>query len=268
MQPAKVVVVLGAGVAGSNAAAGCCRGCEADVTVIDRDLNRLRALDTTFKGTLRTIASSEHAIEEACLQADLVIGAVLVAGARAPHLVSNELVAAMLEGSVLVDISVDQGGCFESSRPTTHSAPTFEAFGSIFYCVANMPGAVPFTSTHALTNVTLPYTLPRCSPSTPLDPVPSLTAPAPMPADHFVKVVIPLYDEGHVPGGLAHPGHDLSPERDAQPVWSFSQTQPSGTGTVSITYSRAMPSGLVLPVVPGVKVPTPLPPCQSLRNEP
>jgi alanine dehydrogenase len=105
------------------------------------------------------VASSEHAIEEVCLEADIVIGAVLVVGARAPRLVSDALVEKMRHGSVLVDISVDQGGCFESTRPTTHSHPTFEVHGSIFYCVANMPGAVPHTSTHALANATLPYTL-------------------------------------------------------------------------------------------------------------
>ncbi|HVB05016.1 MAG TPA: alanine dehydrogenase [Acidimicrobiales bacterium] len=157
VRPARVVVI-GAGVAGANAAA-IAVGMHADVVAIDRDLARLRELDRVYQGHLETMASSTHAIEEACLGADLVIGAVLVVGARAPHLVSNELVAAMQSGSVLVDIAVDQGGCFESSRPTTHSAPTFEAFGSLFYCVANMPGSVPNTSTHALTNATLPYSL-------------------------------------------------------------------------------------------------------------
>ncbi len=155
--PARVVV-LGAGVAGSNAAA-LAVGMHADVVVLDRDLSRLRALDAIHQGRLETRASSEHAIEEACLEADLVIGAVLVVGARAPHLVSDELVARMRPGSVLVDISVDQGGCFESTRPTTHSDPTFPVAGSLFYCVANMPGAVPHTSTHALTNATLRYTI-------------------------------------------------------------------------------------------------------------
>ena len=152
------VVVLGAGTAGANAAA-IAVGMHADVVAIDRDLTRLRSLDQIYQGRLETMASSEHAIEEACRSADLVIGAVLVVGARAPHLVSDELVASMRKGSVLVDISVDQGGCFESSRPTTHSDPTFGVHSSIFYCVANMPGAVPHTSTHALTNATLPYTL-------------------------------------------------------------------------------------------------------------
>jgi alanine dehydrogenase len=157
VRPARVVVI-GAGVAGANAAA-IAVGMHAEVVAIDRDITRLRELDRIYHGHLETMASSTHAIEEACLGADLVIGAVLVVGARAPHLVSDELVAQMRPGSVLVDIAVDQGGCFQSSRPTTHSAPTFEAFGSLFYCVANMPGAVPHTSTHALTNATLPYTL-------------------------------------------------------------------------------------------------------------
>lgn len=152
------VVVIGAGVAGSNAAA-IAVGMHAEVVVIDRDVSRLAALDNSYQGRLSTLASSEHAIEQACVTADLVIGAVLVVGARAPKLVSDRLVEQMLPGSVLVDISVDQGGCFESTRPTTHSAPTFRVFGSLFYCVANMPGAVPHTSTHALTNVTLPYTM-------------------------------------------------------------------------------------------------------------
>ncbi|HLX77993.1 MAG TPA: alanine dehydrogenase [Acidimicrobiales bacterium] len=152
------VVIIGAGVAGSNAAA-IAVGMHADVVVIDRNLARLAALDGLYQGRLQTLASSEHAIEEECLRADLVIGAVLVVGARAPKLVSDRLVAQMLPGSVLVDISVDQGGCFESTHPTTHSEPTFRVFGSLFYCVSNMPGAVPHTSTHSLTNATLPYTM-------------------------------------------------------------------------------------------------------------
>ena len=125
--------------------------------MLDRNLDRLRTVDHHFRGALETIASSEHAIEEVCLEADIVVGAVLVVGARAPRLVSDALVAQMRHGSVLVDISVDQGGCFESTRPTTHSHPTFEVHGSLFYCVANMPGAVPHTSTHTLANATLPY---------------------------------------------------------------------------------------------------------------
>lgn len=152
------VVIIGAGVAGSNAAA-IAAGMHADVVVLDRDLARLRNLDAIYRGRITTLASTGHTLEESCLRADLVIGAVLIAGARAPHLVSDALVAQMRPGSVLVDISVDQGGCFESSRPTTHSDPTFAVHSSIFYCVANMPGAVPHTSTHALENATLPYTI-------------------------------------------------------------------------------------------------------------
>ena len=152
------VVILGAGVAGF-AAATMAVGMHSEVFVLDRNLDKLREVDHHFRGALETIASSEHAIEEVCLEADIVIGAVLVVGARAPRLVSDALVEKMRPGSVLVDISVDQGGCFESTHPTTHSKPTFEVHGSIFYCVANMPGAVPHTSTHALANATLPYTL-------------------------------------------------------------------------------------------------------------
>ncbi len=152
------VVILGAGVAGF-AAATIAVGLHSEVFVLDRNLDRLREVDHHFRGALETIASSEHAIEEVCIEADVVIGAVLVVGARAPHLVSDALVEKMREGSVLVDISVDQGGCFESTRPTTHSNPTFEVHGSVFYCVANMPGAVPHTSTYALANATLPYVI-------------------------------------------------------------------------------------------------------------
>ncbi len=152
------VVILGAGVAGF-AAATIAVGMHSEVFVLDRNLDKLREVDHHFRGELETIASSQHAIEEICIDADIVIGAVLVVGARAPHLVSDALVEQMRQGSVLVDISVDQGGCFESTHPTTHSHPTYEAHGSIFYCVSNMPGAVPHTSTHAMANATLPYTL-------------------------------------------------------------------------------------------------------------
>ena len=152
------IVILGAGVAGF-AAATMAVGMHSEVFILDRNLDRLRDVDHHFRGALETVASSQHAIEEVCLEADIVIGAVLVVGARAPHLVSDALVAQMRPGSVLVDISVDQGGCFESTRPTTHSNPTFEVYSTIFYCVANMPGAVPHSSTHALANATLPYTL-------------------------------------------------------------------------------------------------------------
>ena len=152
------IVILGAGVAGF-AAATMAVGMHAEVFILDRNLDKLREVDHHFRGALETIASSEHAIEQVCLEADIVIGAVLVVGARAPRLVSDALVEQMRPGSVLVDISVDQGGCFESTHPTTHSNPTFEVHGSVFYCVANMPGAVPHTSTHTLANATLPYTL-------------------------------------------------------------------------------------------------------------
>jgi alanine dehydrogenase len=152
------VVVIGAGVSGL-AAATMAVGLHANVKILDRNLERLRQVDIHFDGRVETIASSTLAIEEACLQADIVIGAVLVVGAKAPKLVSNELVSRMRPGSVLVDISVDQGGCFEATRPTTHTNPTFEVNGSIFYCVANMPGAVPATSTKSLSNATLPYVM-------------------------------------------------------------------------------------------------------------
>ncbi|NHC47068.1 alanine dehydrogenase [Motilibacter aurantiacus] len=156
--PPATVVVLGAGVAGMSAAA-IAVGMRARVLVLDRDVDKLRAADRQYAGALETVASNAHEVERACLEADLVIGAVLVAGARAPKLVSDELVARMKPGSVLVDIAVDQGGCFQSTHPTTHSDPVFGVAESVFYCVANMPGAVPRTSTLALTNVTLPYVL-------------------------------------------------------------------------------------------------------------
>lgn len=150
------VVVIGAGVSGMNAAA-IALGMHAEVLLLDKDINKLRAADRIYQGHLQTIASNAYEIERACLDADLVIGAVLVPGARAPMLISNDLVSRMKSGSVLVDISIDQGGCFEDSRATTHADPTYQVHESIFYCVANMPGAVPHTSTYALTNVTLPY---------------------------------------------------------------------------------------------------------------
>ena len=150
------VVVLGAGTAGTHAAA-VALGLQAEVLLLDRNVARLRQVDAIYQGHCRTIASNAFEVERAIADADLVIGAVLVPGARTPTLVTNEQVSRMKPGSVLVDISVDQGGCFEDSRPTTHSEPTYRVHGSIFYCVANMPGAVPHTSTYALTNVTLPY---------------------------------------------------------------------------------------------------------------
>ena len=150
------VVVLGAGVSGLNAAA-IALGMQAEVLLLDKNVARLREVDRIYQGHMQTVTSNHFEVERAVLDADLVIGAVLVPGAKAPTLVTDELVAAMKPGAVLVDISVDQGGCFESTRPTTHSDPVFEVNGCLFYCVANMPGAVPNTSTYALTNVTLPY---------------------------------------------------------------------------------------------------------------
>jgi alanine dehydrogenase len=152
------VVVIGAGVSGMNAAA-IALGMQAEVLVLDRNIAKLRAADADYRGHLQTVASNAYEIEKAVLDADLVIGAVLVPGAKAPNLISNELVSRMKPGSVLVDIAIDQGGCFEDSRPTTHADPVYRVHESMFYCVANMPGAVPHTSTYALTNVTLPYAL-------------------------------------------------------------------------------------------------------------
>ena len=153
--PAKVAV-LGGGVSGLHAAQ-IAVGMGADVTILDLNISRLRQIDMIYQGRIKTQMSNAYAIEKACLEADLVIGAVLIPGAKAPKLVTNELVSRMKPGSVLVDIAIDQGGCFEDSRPTTHADPTYAVHNSVFYCVANMPGAVPNTSTYALTNVTLPY---------------------------------------------------------------------------------------------------------------
>ena len=150
------VVVIGGGVAGLNAAV-IARGMGADVTILDKSTARLQYIDALYQGNIKTLMSNDHAIEQEVLEADLVIGAVLIHGAKAPKLVSNELVSKMKPGSVLVDIATDQGGCFADSKPTTHSEPTFQVHNSIFYCVANMPGAVPVASTYALTNATLPY---------------------------------------------------------------------------------------------------------------
>ncbi|MCW2948516.1 MAG: alanine dehydrogenase [Actinoallomurus sp.] len=155
--PARVVVI-GGGVSGLNAAQ-IAVGMGADVTIMDISIDRLRHIDAIYQGRLKTLISSAYAIEQAVLDADLVIGAVLIPGAKAPTLVSNDLVSRMKPGSVLVDIAIDQGGCFEDSRPTTHDEPTYKVHDSVFYCVANMPGSVPNTSTYALTNVTLPYAI-------------------------------------------------------------------------------------------------------------
>ncbi len=157
VRPAKVIV-LGGGVVGTHAAR-MAAGLGADVTIIDKSLPRLRQLDELFEGRVQTLASTMHAIEEAVLDADVVVGAVLVAGASAPKLVSRAMLKSMKRGAVLVDVSIDQGGCFETSRPTTHANPTFEVDGIIHYCVANMPGAVPVTSAQALNNATLPFVI-------------------------------------------------------------------------------------------------------------
>ncbi|HEY1285468.1 MAG TPA: alanine dehydrogenase [Solirubrobacterales bacterium] len=152
------VIVIGGGVVGMNAAF-IAIGMEADVFVFDKSIDRLRELDVIFGGRCSTVYSTTLAIEEMLPWADLVIGAVLVHGARAPFVVRREQLSMMKSGAVLVDVAIDQGGCFETSRPTTHRDPTFEVEGITHYCVANMPGAVPITSTHALTNATLPYAI-------------------------------------------------------------------------------------------------------------
>ncbi|MCJ1700725.1 alanine dehydrogenase [Rathayibacter festucae] len=154
--PKAKVVVIGGGVAGEHAAANAL-GMGADVTVVDLSIPRLRELEARFDGRIQTRASSTYEIAAQMAEADLVIGSVLIPGARAPKLVTDEMVATMKPGSVLVDIAIDQGGCFEGSRPTTHDDPVFAVHDSVYYCVANMPGAVPETSTRALTNATLPY---------------------------------------------------------------------------------------------------------------
>ena len=152
------VVIIGAGVSGQNAA-NIALGMGADVTLLDTDLDKLRMSFWRYSNRVHGLASSKLAIEQQVTEADMVIGAVLIPGAKAPKLVSNELVSRMKPGSVLVDIAVDQGGCFEDTHATTHADPTYTVHDSVFYCVANMPGAVPNTSTYALTNATLPYTV-------------------------------------------------------------------------------------------------------------
>jgi len=155
VEPAKVVVI-GGGVSGSNAA-DMAVGMGADVTILDRSLPRLREIDDIWGGRVHTVYSTKHAIDKLIPEADLVIGAVLVAGAAAPKLVTSQNVKDMHRGAVMVDISIDQGGCFETSRPTTHADPTYVVDDVVHYCVTNMPGAVPRTSTFALTNATLPF---------------------------------------------------------------------------------------------------------------
>jgi alanine dehydrogenase len=157
VRPAKVLV-LGAGMAGSNAA-WIAVGMEAEVVVVDKDLDRLRFIDQIHKGRIMTLMSDRLTLEQRVREADVVVGSVLVPGARAPKLVTSAMVATMRSGSVIVDIAIDQGGCVETSRMTTHSDPTYVELGVVHYCVGNMPGAVPNTSTYALTNVTLPYAL-------------------------------------------------------------------------------------------------------------
>jgi alanine dehydrogenase len=145
-------------VSGLNAAA-IALGMQAEVLLLDINVAKLRQVDMVYQGHMQTIASNAYEVERAVADADLVIGAVLVPGARAPMLVNDEMLRSMKPGAVLVDIAIDQGGCFEHSRPTTHAQPTYQVHDTVFYCVANMPGAVPHTSTYALTNVTLPYTV-------------------------------------------------------------------------------------------------------------
>jgi len=157
VHPARVAV-LGAGMAGANAA-GIAQGMEAEVTILDRNIERLRYIDSIHKGRILTLISNRTTVEESVASADLVIGAVLVPGALAPHLVSESMVGSMRPGSVVVDISIDQGGCIETAHMTTHSDPTYVVHDVVHYCVGNMPGAVPNTSTYALTNATLPYVM-------------------------------------------------------------------------------------------------------------
>jgi alanine dehydrogenase len=152
------VVVIGAGVSGMNAAT-IALGMQAEVLLLDKNIQRLREADRIYHGHMQTVASNAYEIERSIAGADLIIGAVLIPGAKAPKLITNEQVSRLKPGTVLVDIAIDQGGCFEDSRPTTHDDPTYTVHDSVFYCVANMPGAVPHTSTYALTNVTLPYTV-------------------------------------------------------------------------------------------------------------
>jgi alanine dehydrogenase len=192
------VVVIGAGVAGQNAAA-IALGMQAEVLLLDRNVARLRQVDAIYQGHCQTVASNAFEVERAIADADMVIGAVLVPGAKAPKLVTNEQVSRMKPGSVLVDISIDQGGCFEDSRPTTHADPTYQVHNSVFYCVANMPGAVPHTSTYALTNVTLPYAVELANRGWR----------DALKADHALGLGLNTYD-GQVTYGSVAEAHDMS----------------------------------------------------------
>ncbi|TCO12564.1 alanine dehydrogenase [Kribbella steppae] len=197
VHPARVVII-GAGVAGMNAAA-IALGMQAQVQLFDRKIARLREADQIYQGHLLTIAANSYEIERAVLEADLVIGAVLVPGAKAPKIVTNDMVRRMKPGSVLCDIAIDQGGCFEDSRPTTHADPVYQVHNSLFYCVANMPGAVPNTSTYALTNVTLPYAIELAN----------LGWREAMKQDHSLALGLNTFD-GHVTYGPVAEAHDLS----------------------------------------------------------
>jgi alanine dehydrogenase len=157
VRPAKILV-LGAGMAGANAA-WIAAGMEAEVVVVDKNLDKLRFIDQVHKGRILTLMSDQLTLEQRVRETDVLIGSVLVPGARAPKLITEDMVASMRPGSVIIDIAIDQGGCVETSRMTTHSDPTYLVHGVVHYCVGNMPGAVPNTSTYALTNVTLPYAL-------------------------------------------------------------------------------------------------------------
>jgi alanine dehydrogenase len=191
------VVVIGAGVSGMNAAA-IALGMQAQVQLFDRNIQRLREADRIYQGHLLTIAANSYEIERAVLEADLVIGAILVPGAKAPKVVTNDMVRRMKPGSVLCDIAIDQGGCFEDSRPTTHADPVYQVHNSLFYCVANMPGAVPNTSTYALTNVTLPYAIELAN----------LGWREAMKQDHSLALGLNTH-EGHVTYGPVAEAHDL-----------------------------------------------------------
>jgi alanine dehydrogenase len=196
VHPARVVII-GAGVAGMNAAA-IALGMQAQVQLFDRNIQRLREADRIYQGHLLTIAANSYEIEHAVLEADLVIGAILVPGAKAPKVVTNDMVRRMKPGSVLCDIAIDQGGCFEDSRPTTHADPVYQVHNSLFYCVANMPGAVPNTSTYALTNVTLPYAIELAN----------LGWREAMKQDHSLALGLNTH-EGHVTYGPVAEAHDL-----------------------------------------------------------